>query len=141
MKYFLDVHYSIYTRSYVPSGKEYLTYYDIYVSCHEEGDIMKVKARKDDMITEFDLEFGQVVKAFGCVNFGLRDANDPENIEWFKASTVDSNVLADYYEILEPGIDTSSIRSADLAACLSPHSHMDPDIKSEYEKGKDDEDE
>ena len=136
MKYFLDVHESYYTRTFPPSGKEYGTFNYVLITCVEKGDVLEVTARRNKETKTFTLKPKHKHKCFGLV-FNIRDANDESNIRWFKKSTLDSNILADYYELIDPNTDTSSLRSRNLDTYFDPHSHMDPDVLKEYLQGED----
>ena len=135
MKYFLDVHDSYYTRTFPPSGKNYKTFNNVVISSEEKDDILEVTARKNGEYIKFELKPGEEHKCFELV-FNTRDANDDKNIKWFKKSTIDSNILADYYELIDPNTDTSSLRSRKLDTYFSPYSHMDPDLLKEYLQGE-----
>lgn len=136
MKYFLAVKQNIYTHYYVPSNKEYNVYQNIFVSCFEDGDVMNVKAKRLDEEKTFSLKLGEEVEAFDLL-FSLRDASDRDVIKYFKSSTLDSNILADYYELVDPNTDTTSLRSRNLNTYFDPHSHMDPDLLKEHLKKED----
>lgn len=135
MKYFLAVQQNIYTHYYVPSNKEYNVYKNIFVSCFEDGDVMNVKVKRLKDEKFFSLKLGEEVEAFDLL-FSLRDAEDRDKIKYFKSSTLDSNILADYYELIDPNTDTSSLRSRNLDTYFSPYSHMDPDVMKEYFQGE-----
>ena len=135
MKYFLDVHDFYYTRTFPPSGKNYKTFNNVVISSEEKDDILEVTARKNGEYIKFELKPGEEHKCFELV-FNTRDANDNKNIKWFKKSTIDSNILADYYELIDPNTDTSSLRSRKLDTYFSPYSHMDPDVMKEYLQGE-----
>lgn len=135
MKYFLAVEQNIYTHYYVPSNKEYNVYQNIFVSCFEDGDVMNVKVKRLNDEKFFSLKLGEEVEAFDLL-FSLRDAEDRDKIKYFKSSTLDSNILADYYELIDPNTDTSSLRSKKLDTYFSPYSHMDPDVTKEYLQGE-----
>ena len=135
MKYFLAVEQNIYTHYYVPSNKEYNVYQNIFVSCFEDGDVMNVKVKRLNDEKFFSLKLGEEVEAFDLL-FSLRDAKDRDKIKYFKSSTLDSNILADYYELIDPNTDTSSLRSKKLDTYFSPYSHMDPDVMKEYHQGE-----
>lgn len=136
MKYFLAVKQDIYTHYYVPSNKEYNVYQNIFVSCFEDGDVMNVKVKRLNDEKSFSLKLGEEVGAFDLL-FSLRDAEDRDKVKYFKSSTLDSNILADYYELLDPNTDTSSLRSRNLNTYFDSHSHMDPDVLKDYLKGND----
>ena len=136
MKYFLDVHDFYYTRTFPPSGKNYKTFNDVVISSEEKDDILEVVARKNGEYIKFELKPGEEHRCFDLV-FNTRDANDDKNIKWFKKSTLDSNILADYYELIDPNTDTSSLRSRNLNTYFDSHSHMDPDVLKDYLKGND----
>ena len=136
MKYFLAVKQNIYTHYYVPSNKEYNVYQNIFVSCFEDGDVMNVKVKRLDEEKTFSLKLGEEVEAFDLL-FSLRDASDRGVIKYFKSSTLDSNILADYYELVDPNTDTTSLRSRNLNTYFDPRSHMDPDLLKEHLKKED----
>ncbi|MBR0439917.1 MAG: hypothetical protein IJK27_04120 [Bacilli bacterium] len=136
MKYFLAVTQNMYTHYYVPSNKEYNIYKNIFVSCFEDGDVMNVKVKRLNDEKFFSLKLGEEVEAFDLL-FSLRDAEDRDKIKYFKSSTLDSNILADYYELIDPNTDTSSLRSRNLNTYFDSHSHMDPDLLKEYLQGED----